>query len=813
MIRSACFSAFYGLAIFLCTPPSLARELAVGDGFTITSRGSSACAESVDITVEADKAAYFEDRLPALRKLLASAIPALRFNCDKLDTVEIDGRVTQTVVFLAETGVNSGWTLTVLPTPLEFLQQQLGKRAFRVEDILRAERAYSPLRSLDGFEDTAQHLFFMHFINMVAPPLVTEQGGAALKTYLASVRARDSSAAAVSAARAELERAFATLTPDLAPRAREIIDAEAAVIAEADWDAFLSLLLTEGVIYDNVLGAVSKKLSENPPPPKLAGQIDARVQAWLIEEIDLYDALLSEGYAADIREKQSLRDAIAQPTMPPALPLTTEAVRQAVMRLESAIPAALKILTSEADAIIADAGESYLDVPEVWETGVALSSEFSESGFESQAQRVTEQAEARVKALIAEGQVSLKSELTRAQMTRKDIAAFTAQAETFGALSEDFPDFAAYVGLIQDGIASGRQRFCAGQATEAAQHTALLEHRIETGAGPTTIRDFTCALYQNDHVLLRYAPGGWTSPALLAIERADVGIEEYELSASENSETLVGRKLRGNPPVRLDVDAWLALTDDLMTTPPSGVPDALGVTECDRLAADPTDPARTADGITLDTVPETFDFDRAIDACIAAVEHAPEQPRLRYQLARLLYAVGIGAEAAIQAQAAADAGYAPALFLRAQLHLLDDGDDAFYDAIDLLRAGSSKGYALATTMLNELVPLGSDFYRPLPPPTDAQILAAAGRNLCTPVIFGMQTCVVYTGVHSKNCFQTAASEFSCEIRMQARCEVHGGDQFFRGLTKMACTENTVTDPQFITIGNTNDNSWRLINRD
>ena len=54
---------------------------------------------------------------------------------------------------------------------------------------------------------------------------------------------------------------------------------------------------------------------------------------------------------------------------------------------------------------------------------------------------------------------------------------------------------------------------------------------------------------------------------------------------------------------------------------------------CDRLAGDLFDPRKRAPGVLLDAI----DADRAVPACRAAVEAAPDEPRFRYQLARALY--------------------------------------------------------------------------------------------------------------------------------------------------------------------------------
>ena len=57
------------------------------------------------------------------------------------------------------------------------------------------------------------------------------------------------------------------------------------------------------------------------------------------------------------------------------------------------------------------------------------------------------------------------------------------------------------------------------------------------------------------------------------------------------------------------------------------------VTECDRLASHGEDPFRVAPGVSR----ANMDFPRAIAACEAAVAAEPANPRLRYQLGRVLW--------------------------------------------------------------------------------------------------------------------------------------------------------------------------------
>ena len=100
----------------------------------------------------------------------------------------------------------------------------------------------------------------------------------------------------------------------------------------------------------------------------------------------------------------------------------------------------------------------------------------------------------------------------------------------------------------------------------------------------------------------------------------------------------------------------------LMMLAAAGAP----VTDCDRLAAHPSDPDRVVEGVAR----ADMDLPAAIAACQRAVAEHPGSGRLNYQLARSLGYSGRGAEAEPNRQAAVAAEYPQALFVVGYLHLL-----------------------------------------------------------------------------------------------------------------------------------------------
>lgn len=83
------------------------------------------------------------------------------------------------------------------------------------------------------------------------------------------------------------------------------------------------------------------------------------------------------------------------------------------------------------------------------------------------------------------------------------------------------------------------------------------------------------------------------------------------------------------------------------------------VTSCDRLAAHPNDPDRVADGKEQAEI----DLPAAIAACEAAVAADPVNPRLNYQLGRVLAYAGQGEKSKPYREVAVAADYPQAVFV------------------------------------------------------------------------------------------------------------------------------------------------------
>ena len=116
-------------------------------------------------------------------------------------------------------------------------------------------------------------------------------------------------------------------------------------------------------------------------------------------------------------------------------------------------------------------------------------------------------------------------------------------------------------------------------------------------------------------------------------------------------------------------------------------------------------------------------FNRAIDACVAAVENAPDDPRQQFQLGRVLWYAGEEDLANEYLGLAAKDNYAAALYYMAESLLASSEDDnnAFVDALTMYEKAGKLGYKPAIAMVKELNPEGIQFYKEIPSPTRQEL--------------------------------------------------------------------------------------------
>ncbi len=116
---------------------------------------------------------------------------------------------------------------------------------------------------------------------------------------------------------------------------------------------------------------------------------------------------------------------------------------------------------------------------------------------------------------------------------------------------------------------------------------------------------------------------------------------------------------------------------------------SIDVTECDRLAAHPSDPHRVADGLTR----AEMDLDAVMVACHEALENDPDNPRLNYQLARAYGYAGRHDEGDVYRHRALMAGYPQSLFVMGYIMVTgwDGSEPRPCDGGELIRRSAQAG--------------------------------------------------------------------------------------------------------------------------
>ena len=123
------------------------------------------------------------------------------------------------------------------------------------------------------------------------------------------------------------------------------------------------------------------------------------------------------------------------------------------------------------------------------------------------------------------------------------------------------------------------------------------------------------------------------------------------------------------------------------------------VSECDLLSAHPSDPERTAEGVSDDEIVPKL----AIIACESALEDDPTEPRYAFQLGRAFLSVKREEEARTQLANASAAGYAAANAYLGDIYQFGLGAEVSVAlAQDYYEKASALGFEPAKAQLDQI---------------------------------------------------------------------------------------------------------------
>ncbi|MBX3630243.1 MAG: hypothetical protein KF908_10115, partial [Nitrosomonas sp.] len=414
--------------------------------------------------------------------------------------------------------------------------------------------------------------------------------------------------------------------------------------------------------------------------------------------------------------------------------------------------------------------------------------------------------------VLKNGLQNYRNKLGTLELTSDTVAALQEQASAFDELSAEFAGFAAYKDAVEDTLDVNKGSICEGILKDAGARPQDYKKYIYLGNDKITLTMLACDLFENQHDVTEFKGTQKKGVYVLSIDEAD-GEQGRFILQEDNERDLHVKARFEDKAVPISKDQWQDYITKLIEPPPSGTADASGVRECDRLAADPYDPKKLAAGIDFNK--GEFDpdmFDRALDACIAAVENDPEDARQLFQLGRLLWYMGDQETAGEYIKLASAANYAPALYYQAEMLLgTSDDPDAFIDALDMYEASGKGGYSRGNAMVKELNPDGIDFFKEIPPPTGKEILGGLAVTGDSQTVFGVTRYERVVDVHVKDCFQISATDFSCEYQVVLECGMRSNRQNDIAAQILSWAHQKDCDtvmPNFDTFRKIGDGKWK-----
>ncbi|MFK7733708.1 MAG: hypothetical protein AB8B48_18960 [Pseudomonadales bacterium] len=721
----------------------------------ITAAKNWRCSPNISITAETADASFFEVRLNDLGMMYGAALSQLSSRCPSLSQVTVYGKTASVEVIKGHSKKSDGWVLRLEQSSLTKEALRISDRIKTFDDLEKMLSIFAPFRSVPGIAKTSGYTLFAQASQNAVQSLLNNPTH--FDTFI-----QDATLGLEQEEQKKKIEAALGIIQLYAPQAAQNLRARAPQIQNAVLKSAALRVLEQATNRNTAISAVvsdmHNHLSSKTPDTTTLAEIDAKLAEWVEERIAQHEAK-NDGYYLDSAQAHiEFVKSVGTSQIQVLLPETNTAMDTASFWFEALSEETLAENLAEAQSLIETSGNTYQEIDLILETGLALHDEFLKYGFKTEADDLLELARARIEGAISDGLDTYRRQMLAENMTLERVAYYKQDADLFFDLSQDYPGFSDYVEAIEEGVKLGQLQACAVVASniENPENQSI---SVLVGEQSLSLKPLACSLYVNGHLLtdVSFARDG-ASGSISLLENNENELV-FEIAASGEGRTFWGSS-----------ETWDDEMSSLITPPPNGKPDRNGVTECDLLAGDPNDQALRTDGIVLEDVSLDYDFDRAVEACIAAVEYDPSETRQVYQLARILEFLGDTKAAAHYAEVAAARKYAPAIHLQAfSILTYREDDNAYFDAIDLLKVSAKLGYGPSKTELKELLPEGQELYRPLPPPTDREMINTAFKPK-THNFVGAKVHVSARSIKRKSCFQTSEKEFSCELIVAYRCE-------------------------------------------
>lgn len=761
-------SGFVGSSIARAYERELASD---GDLATLGIDSNFQCNHLALIVVRTKSAAYFDLSPLELERLMNTARAILSFECNSIRNVELRGITDGTVVFTAKASIDDDWYITTEPPPLEaiaLVSQLYEPNFFYLGAIFRNGQGYL---GLTGIESSYQ--FDVYMKEMARIGSVVDGDIQKFREYIVSSGARFSTYELALENYQNILKSVQKLKPEYYDAYKSAFDTEIGTLQESFWSNKLFAILEN---FDKTTGQViidADNFANSSNTNDFKSFVDKNTEIWLTEESsfyieDLNDASLFEvglaaGFISSLPVDERLRN----------LPTTKLKIDEISKVALASIADSIDKMYELATQIIDETTIEYDDVNTVLETGFSLAQEFDDAGFSDHANSLISYTLARIDSGLKEGLPVYKRMLSELVFDTETAALIQQQALDFEILSDDFIGFKDYLLAAEQTLNSKQQKICDSIMYEAGISENNFEKRIIVGEQSLTLQELNCAIYQNGFSVSAFNTGLLATTATLTITNTEGVNSVFELNGKGfiNAEDFaIVRQLEPSEK-QVPPSEWEDYIAKITLPPASGKPDENGVRECDRLASDPHDPKKLANGVNFDGDNVLVeDFDRALDACIAAIENAPDDARQQYLLGRILWLVGEQEQAKEFIEMAVQQNYGPAFYYQAEILLATSEDpDAFIDALNLYQKAGESGYIPGKNMVRELNPEGLDFFKEIPPPTENELFAGLANKGGSTSVFGFTRTEVIVAVDIHECFQISATDFSCEYKPKLKC--------------------------------------------
>ncbi len=534
------------------------------------------------------------------------------------------------------------------------------------------------------------------------------------------------------------------------------------------WPGYLEAIIEENNAETEKVIFATESLAEESLSNEFKDFADDYLTRWIKDELEYYKGAMREAPLYEVAWASDFLTTLLDPDKIQIFEKAKELLQKSPGALIELIDQRITSLESLAIDVIQESGSYYTDVEKIFETGFALAGEFEDAGYVEIGQNVLTATLSYIEEVLSSSFDQYKKELTEINFTDETYTALIEQIATFEELiNTGFKGLEFYKEAAELTLKEGKAIVCKNYLKANDIKTSDFNKKIYVGEKKANLLDLAQKIYDRGHRITRFSKKGFASKYELAIQDTYGKESRFLLKADKVTQRLVEGDKQD-----ITLAQWQEYITKLIRVP-SGRPNAQGIRECDMLAADPFDPKKLTNGVDLEqeeiNTEEYFDY--AVEACMAAAEDAPTDPRQSYQLGRLLWHLGDVGAAGEYFSYAADLGYAAALFYKAET-LWDRFDDnnTFVDALELYEAAGKKGYKRGTAMVKELNPDNFDFFREIPAPTEDEVNAvySGGSKVDVGLMIAHYN---IKRIKIKDCFQENSTDFSCELYNELECKI------------------------------------------